>query len=121
MRRPSSSLILLLLFVLIALAILAPLMPRFGDALIYPANAQFSDLTITHWPAFAYTREQMQATGQIPLWRSSILSGTPFAADPLSGMFYPPHWFAFISAVPLELAFNLLLLFHLALAAAAMY
>ncbi len=116
-----SIVVLLFIFLLIALALLAPLVPRLGDTLIYPANAQFSDLTITHWPAFAYTREQLQATGQIPLWRPSILSGTPFAADPLSGLFYPPHWLAFIPTVPLGLAFNLLILFHLALAAGAMY
>jgi hypothetical protein len=118
---PRSIIFLALVFLLIALAILAPLVPRLGEALIYPANAQFSDLTITHWPAFAYTRDQLQATGQISLWRSSILSGTPFAANPLSGLFYPPHWIAFIPAVPLSLAFNLLMLFHLALAAGTMY
>lgn len=112
---------LLLAFFLIGLALLAPLALHFGDTLIYPAHAQYSDLTITHWPAFAYTRDQLQATGQIPLWRTSILSGTPFAADPLSGLFYPPHWMAFMPAVPLSLAFNLLMLFHLALAAGAMY
>jgi hypothetical protein len=111
------SIIILLLVLLIALAILAPIVPRLGQVLIYPANAQFSDLTITHWPAFAYTRDRLQATGQIPLWRSSILSGTPFAADPLSGLFYPPHWIAFIPVVPLSLAFNLLMLFHFAAAA----
>ena len=116
-----SIIVLLLSFLLIALALLAPIVPRFGATLIYPANAQFSDLTITHWPAFAYLRDQLQATGQLPLWRSSILSGMPFAADPLSGLFYPPHWLAFIPAVPLGLAFNLLLLLHLALAAGAMY
>lgn len=116
-----SFVILLLVFLLIALALLAPIVPRLGSTLIYPAHAQFSDLTITHWPAFAYTRDQLQATGRIPLWRSSILSGTPFAADPLSGLFYPPHWIAFIPAIPLSLAFNLLMLLHLALAAGAMY
>jgi len=113
--------VLSLIFLLIALAILAPIVPRFGEVLIYPANAQFTDLTITHWPAFAYTRDQLQTTGQIPLWRSSILSGTPFASDPLAGLFYPPHWIAFMPAVPLSLAFNLLMLCHLALAAGAMY
>jgi hypothetical protein len=111
----------LLIFLLIALAILAPLVPQFGYGLIYPAHSSYSDLTITHWPAFAYTRDQLQATGQIPLWRTSILSGTPFAADPLSGLFYPPHWIAFIPFVPLSLAFNLLMLIHFTLAAATMY
>ena len=117
----SRRLLLLLIFLLSALALLAPIVPHFGDALIYPANAQYSDLTITHWPAFAYTRDQLQRTAQLPMWRTSILSGTPFAADPLSGLFYPPHWLAFIPIVPLALAFNLLFVFHLALAAAAMY
>jgi hypothetical protein len=116
-----SILLLLLVFLLVGLALLAPIVPHFASALIYPAHAQYSDLTITHWPAFAYTRDQLQATGQIPLWRTSILSGTPFAADPLSGLFYPPHWIAFMPAVPLSLAFNLLMLFHLALAAGTMY
>ncbi len=115
------SYLVLLILLLIALAILAPILPQFGDGLIYPAHSSYSDLTITHWPAFAYTRDQLQATGQIPLWRTSILSGTPFAADPLSGLFYPPHWIAFVSFVPLNLAFNLLLVIHFTLAAAAMY
>ena len=118
---PRSIILLLLVFLLIGLALLAPIVPHFGSALIYPAHAQYSDLTITHWPAFAYTRDQLQATGQFPLWRTSILSGTPFAADPLSGLFYPPHWFAFLPAVSLSAAFNLLLLLHLALAGATMY
>jgi hypothetical protein len=111
----------LLIFLLMALALLAPIVPQFGSTLIYPSHAQYSDLTITHWPAFAYTRDRLQATGQIPLWRASILSGTPFAADPLSGLFYPPHWIAFMAVVPLSAAFNLLMLFHLALAAGTMY
>ncbi len=105
--------------IIIALVILAPIMPHFGDQLIYPANSEFSDLTITHWPAFAYARDQIAATGQVPMWRTSILSGTPFSSDPLSGLFYPPHWLALI--LPLPMAFNLLMLLHLALAAGSMY
>ncbi len=112
---------LILLFLLIGLIILAPIAPHFGDDLIYPVISSYSDLTITHWPAFAYTRDQLVETGQIPLWRTSILSGTPFAPDPLSGLFYPPHWLAFIPGVPLALAFNVLIWLHLSLAATAMY
>ena len=115
------SLSILLSFVLIGLAILAPILPHFTDDLIYPARSDFSDLTITHWPAFAYLRDQVAATGQLPMWRTSILSGTPFASDPLSGWFYPPHWIVTIPALPLSLAFNVLMLFHLSLAAVAMY
>ena len=119
MRRFPLSLTCLCL--LIGLAILAPLAPHFDDNLIYPVISPYSDLTITHWPAFAYTRDQLAATGHVPLWRTSILSGTPFAPDPLSGLFYPPHWLAFIPGMPLALAFNLLMWLHLSLAAAAMY
>jgi hypothetical protein len=104
---------------LIALILLAPIVPHMGDQLIYPAHNEFSDLTITHWPAFAYARDQIAATGQVPMWRTSILSGTPFSSDPSSGMFYPPHWLALM--LPLPIAFNLLMLLHLALAAASMY
>ncbi len=109
------------IFLGIGLIILAPIVTHFSDDLIYPVISPYSDLTITHWPAFAYTRDQLAATGQIPLWRTSILSGTPFAPDPLSGLFYPPHWLAFIPGVPLALAFNVLMWLHLSLAAATMY
>ena len=51
---------LLLLFLLIALVILAPIVLR-PTNLIYPVSSNFTDLTITHWPAFAYTRDQLQA------------------------------------------------------------
>ena len=112
-------LLFLLLFLLIALVILAPITLRPTD-LIYPVSGGFTDLTITHWPAFAYTRDQLASTGQLPLWRTSILSGTPLAEDPLSGLLYPPHWLAFIPGLPLSLVFNLLMLLHLALAAGAM-
>ena len=112
---------LFLFFVFVGLILLLPIVPHFGDGLIYPIISPYSDLTITHWPAFAYTRDQLAANGQIPMWRASILSGTPFAADPLSGLFYPPHWIAFIPGLSLALAFNLLMWFHLSLAGAAMY
>ena len=115
------SLSILLSFVLIGVAILAPILPHFADDLIYPARSDFSDLTITHWPVFAYLRDQAAATGQLPMWRTSILSGTPFAPDPLSGWFYPPHWIVLIPGISLSLAFNVLMLFHLSLAAVAMY
>jgi hypothetical protein len=41
-----------------------------------------------------------------------ILSGAPFAADPLSGLYYPPNWLAF--AIAPGLAFNLLAWLHIA-------
>ncbi|MBP7686306.1 MAG: hypothetical protein KA765_00255 [Thermoflexales bacterium] len=106
---------------LIGLLILAPVAPRLNDALPYPAHAAVSDLTLTHWSAFEYARQQIAATGHVPLWRTSILSGTPFAENPLAGLFYPPHGLAWLTALPLALALNILLWLHFSLAAAAMY
>ena len=100
---------------------LAPIWPRLGDALPYPAHSTISDLTLTHWSAFEYARQQIAATGQVPLWRTSILSGTPFAENPLAGLFYPPHWLALFTTMPLATALTALLWAHLALAVGAMY
>lgn len=101
--------------------VLAPLWPRLGEVLPYPANSTISDLTLTHWSAFEYARQQIAATGQVPLWRTSILSGTPFAENPLAGLFYPPHWLALFTGVPLATALTVLLWLHFALAAGAMF
>jgi hypothetical protein len=113
--------LLVLIFLAIGLAVLAPIVPQAADRIPYPAHSPISDLTLTHWSAFEYTRYQLAATGQVPLWRTSILSGTPFAANPLAGLFYPPHWLALLTRLPLALALNILLWLHFSLAAAAMY
>jgi hypothetical protein len=106
---------------LIGLLILAPIAPRMGETLPYPANSTASDLTLTHWSAFEYARNQLAATGYVPLWRTSILSGTPFAENPLAGLYYPPHWLALFTSLPLAVALNILLWLHFSLAAGAMY
>jgi hypothetical protein len=60
--------------------------------------------------------------GHFPLWRPTIMSGTPFAANPLAGLYYPPNWpLLFLPWLPLEVGVNLSALFHLWLAGAAMY
>lgn len=82
-----------------------------SDGLIYPAEGLFSDLTITHWPAFDYLRTSFQNDLAFPLWRTSILSGTPFAADPVAGVWYPPNWLSIV--LPLESFFKLILVAHL--------
>ncbi|HLF28647.1 MAG TPA: hypothetical protein VJG32_20125 [Anaerolineae bacterium] len=101
----SSLIILSSILLLFAPAVLEP------DGLIYPAQGQFTDLTITHWPAFQYLRDALHAAGSIPLWRTSILGGTPFAADSVSGVWYPPNWFSIV--LPLEWFFKLLIVAHL--------
>jgi hypothetical protein len=78
----------------------------------YPAaQSEFSDITITHEPYTLFLRQALLEDHQIPLWNPSILSGEPFFANPLSGLYYPPGWLALL--LPLPLGFNLLVLVHL--------
>ena len=105
------------LLLMVVLLFLAPALLQ-ADGLIYPASGPFSDLTITHWPAFAYLRDALVETGALPLWRTSILGGTPFAADPVSGIWYPPNWLSLV--LPLEWFFKLIVGAHLFLGGWAM-
>ena len=77
-------------------------------------GATYSDLLITHLPNSLFLRRALTTWGQIPLWNPLILSGQPFGADPLSGLWYPPNWLAVVLSP--EAAFPLLFWFHLALA-----
>ncbi len=97
---------------------LAKLVPRPDDLLVW-RGAEFSDVLVSHWPNAFYLRQNLQTMGQIPLWNSMILCGMPFAADPLSGLWYPPNWLA--TVLPIQLAFNLLFWLHLAWTGWGMY
>lgn len=78
----------------------------------YPsAQSEFSDISIAHEPYTLFLRQAILEDHQIPLWNPTIFSGTPFFANPLSGLYYPPGWLALI--LPLPLGFNLLVLAHL--------
>lgn len=77
----------------------------------YNLDAQYSDLTISHLPNAMFLKNSIQSDGEIPLWSDAILSGSPFAADPLSGIWYPPGWIAFI--LPSPMGFNLAALLHI--------
>jgi len=82
------------------------------DGFLYPAHGAYSDLTITHWPNALFIRRSLATWRQLPLWRPLILGGEPFAANPLSGLWYPPN--LLLLALPLNLAFNLLFVLHTA-------
>jgi hypothetical protein len=78
----------------------------------YPSgSAEFSDLAITHYPNALYLRNTILHQGEIPFWSNTILSGYPFAANPLSGLWYLPGWLALF--LPLPFGFNLLIGLHL--------
>lgn len=86
----------------------------------YPsAEAIYSDLTLAHYPNAIYLRRAILEEGRIPLWSEGILGGAPFAANPLSGLWYPPGWLALL--LPLPLGFNLLVALHLAWGGLGMY
>ncbi|MGD2161575.1 MAG: YfhO family protein [Anaerolineales bacterium] len=82
-------------------------------------SALFSDLLVSHLPNAIFTRRALQLWNQIPLWNPTILSGYPFLADPLAGIWYPPLWLAV--AFPIPLMFNILLWLHLVWAGIGMW
>ena len=86
----------------------------------YPtADAAYSDLTISHYPNIYFLKESISTWREIPLWSSTILSGYPFAANPLAGLWYPISWLLLIT--PLPLGFNLLVGLHLIWGGIGMY
>jgi hypothetical protein len=109
------------LWLLLLLAPLLYLSPLLADPtrVHAPPAAEYSDLVVAHWPSAELVRRSLAEFGEIPMWNPYVLGGTPFAADPLSGMYYPPLWLALI--LPAPLAFNLLFLAHLALAGVGAY
>ena len=74
-------------------------------------DALFSDIAISHYPNAIFLRRSLIESGQIPLWSPQILSGYPFVANPLAGLWYLPGWLALL--LPLPLGFNLLVMLHL--------
>ncbi len=87
------------------------LLPGLGGFPYPPAPGAYSDLVITHYPNALFLRRAILEFKTIPLWSDMILSGYPFAANPLSGLWYPPGWLTIL--LPLPLAMNLLVFLHL--------
>lgn len=85
-----------------------------GDNLPIPHNARFSDAITSHWPNALFLRRAVLDDGVWPLWRPSIMSGTPFAANPLSKVWYPPQWLVLL--LPPGWHLNVLIWLHLVLA-----
>ncbi len=81
------------------------------DSFPYPAQGMYSDFSISHYPNLIFTQKTINDHQQIPLWSNTILSGYPFAADPLASLWYPPYWLAI--ALPAPFGLNLLTILHL--------
>ncbi|HDQ72399.1 MAG TPA: hypothetical protein ENN19_09915 [Chloroflexi bacterium] len=95
---------------------------RHPDWWLWKPGAAHTDLAVSHWPNAHFTRRALWEEGRFPLWRPTIMSGAPFAANPLAGLYYPPNWlFLFLPWLPLAMGFNLSALVHLCLAGASMY
>jgi hypothetical protein len=119
--RRLGSVICHLSFLILALLLLAPVVRQPGWWLWTP-GAEYSDLAVTHWPNVLFARRALWENGRFPLWRPTIMSGLPFAVNPLAGLYYPLNWvFLFLPWLSLEVGFNASALAHLWLAGAAMY
>jgi len=90
------------------------------DGFPYPSpDAMYSDIAITHYPNAVYLKAALFEYHVVPFWSPTILSGYPFAANPLSGLWYPPGWLAIV--LPLPLGFNLLAALHILWGGLGMY
>jgi hypothetical protein len=92
--------------------------PYLGHFLISPGS-RYSDLLITHLPNALYTQRALIEWHQVPFWSPAILSGYPFAANPLSGLWYLPGWLTVL--LPTALGFNLAVLIHLLFGGIGLY
>jgi len=89
---------------------------------LWKPGSPASDLAVTHWPNVHFARRMLWEEGRFPFWRPTIMSGTPFAANPLAALYYPPNWpLLFLPWTSPAVGFNLSALLHLSLAGAAMY
>lgn len=98
------------LFIVFLLILLLSLMAGLGGFPYPSSQAEYSDFTISHYPNAVFLQRAI-SRAEFPLWSSSILSGYPFFASPLSGLWYPIGWLAL--AFPLPLGLNLLAFLHL--------
>lgn len=106
------------IFLLLVLALPLGLLLPFIGYFAYPLHSNYSDVTISHYPNLLYLQRSLLMDNRLPLWSNAILSGYPFYANPLSGMWYPPLWLAILLPGPTGL--NLVVILHLYLGSLGM-
>lgn len=89
------------------------------DALPFSPGSPFSDAVVSHWPNALFLREAVLEDHAWPLWRSGIMSGQPFSANPLSKVWYPPQWIVLV--LPPIVHLNLLAWLHLTVGGLGMW
>lgn len=78
------------------------------------------DLESFLWPTYRYAAETLRS-GELPFWNPYLYSGSPYAADNQSGLFYPPNlFFALLPDVPYR-AMEWLVAMHVLFAGTGMY
>lgn len=87
------------------------------NALPFPPNSPYSDAAISHWPNALFFQRSLQS-GYWPLWRAQLMSGQPFAANPLNKVWYPPQWLLLL--LPVTLHLNVMIWGHMVLAGVGM-
>ena len=105
----------LLLGLLLAIFLLA--VGLNGISLPFIPGAGDSDAVISHWPNALFFQRSVQ-NGVFPLWRSLLMSGQPFATNPLNKVWYPSEWALLI--LPPVVYLNVTLWLHLLLAGVGM-
>ena len=98
--------------------LLAVVLALWSPVLMQPRGIAFGlDLVqFYYWEGSA--RESL-AQGTLPLWNPYIMGGTPFLANPQTGLFYPPS--ALLRLLPIHAGFNVGLLLHIWWTGLAMY
>lgn len=107
-----------LLILLVALIPAILILPGMGQ-IAYFSGSEFSDVAISHYPNLVFLKHSLMRDHAIPLWYPGILSGYPFDADPLSGLWYPPGWLALL--LPLPAGINLVVWLHIVLGGLGLY
>lgn len=102
-----------------ALCLLGAFTAVAGWPLVVGGTAIGMDAVTQFYPWYSYLGRSL-ASGEIPAWNPHLLSGAPFAADPLSGWTYLPAML-FFTVLPLVAAAKVYLVFHLLLAGLSSY
>lgn len=100
--------------------LLPGLIPLYAwDRFMVPAGTKISDIMISHYPNLLFLQRSLAGGQGIPLWSPLVLSGYPFAANPLSSLWYPPAWISLL--FPLPLGINIVMALHVILGAVGFY
>lgn len=87
-------------------------------SLPYPPNSTYSDAQVSHWPNAFLLRQTVLVHHEWPFWNPLRMLGEPFAANPLSKVYYPPQWLVLL--IPPTAHLDLLIYLHLAWLGAGM-